>query len=77
MFLEDRIKCRYAWRGKFAVLAAFDCAPHGEHMADPFNNRGARGAGIVVFLKLMGFIQRKASEQVSLGGFFRISRTGI
>jgi hypothetical protein len=46
-------------------------------MADPFNNRGARGAGIVVFLKLMGFIQRKASEQVSLGGFFRISRTGI
>jgi hypothetical protein len=46
-------------------------------MADPFNNRRARGAGIVVFLKLIGFIQRKASEQVSFGSFFRIGRTGI
>jgi hypothetical protein len=54
----------------------FSGALHGKNTVDPFNHRGARRAGIVVLCKLIGLIQWKASEQVSLGGCFRISRTG-
>jgi hypothetical protein len=77
LFLGDRVSAGTLGTGHVLGPQPFKCALHSENAIDPFNNRRARGGGKVVLCKLIGFIQWKASERVSLGGFFRIGRTGI